>query len=815
MYDSKNHNIKSRMSFIKIIIFFIILFFNISTFADEVDEKFYVAVKAFNDNFYDASISLFERFIESFPKEARVLEAKLYIAKCYYFKKDYSKALNILNEIKSKASLNSSVLEESYFWLADIYFKGKNFKESLFYLDKLKNEFPKSKFIPWVYLLKGDIYVELGDKKNAEENFKIVVNTKETEDVLESAYNKLLDFYFQEDDFTNLLEYSEKYLKNLPKGEIEKKVYYYLGEVYYSQGNIDKAIDNYKIALKENEDVYFCDLIYKGLGFCYLEKKDLDTAKSYIYKIKTPELRVFFEGMYYFKIKDYPKAIDTFNIFLENFKDSKFIPNAYLNRASSLYEVGRIKDSISDYLYILNKFNSTKYQDLLDKAHYGLAWAYLKNGEYKKAIEEFKNTLKYTDNSVVKLSSKIQIADTYQDMGEYDKALEIYNDIIKNNPNTVYTDYLQFQIALIFLKTKKINEAVLALKNIQKNFPNSKLSPQVLYFLAVGYFSMEKYNEAIDLLEDFIEGFSDNNLLPQVYYLYGKCFFNKKDYLKAIDIFNTTLEKFKDDFSLSELLYIDISNTYLNMSDFDMAKKTLETFLKKYPNSQYSPYVTLKIGEILEKQENFLDAEVYYKKVLEYKDSSYFKDALFSLAHIYWRQGDLNLAEEYFKKLINIKDPISLKAKLALAKVYSQKLKIKEAIELYDELINSGLEISKLALLNKGFLLKDLADYKTAIGIFKEVVSKKMDSPQVRFNLAFCFEKLDKLDEAVEEYFNVIYLFDDLDYKVKAYFNIAKIYEKQKKINMAKDIYNKIIGLNVKESEVAKTHLKILNEGEK
>jgi len=36
------------------------------------EEKFYIATKAFADNFYDASASLFERFVQEFPQSKKL-----------------------------------------------------------------------------------------------------------------------------------------------------------------------------------------------------------------------------------------------------------------------------------------------------------------------------------------------------------------------------------------------------------------------------------------------------------------------------------------------------------------------------------------------------------------------------------------------------------------------------------------------------------------------------------------------------------------------------------------------------------------------
>ncbi|MCM8786601.1 MAG: tetratricopeptide repeat protein [Candidatus Omnitrophica bacterium] len=799
----------------KLIIFgfiiFIILFERFCFPIGSEEEKFYIATKAFNDGFYDVSISLLERFIKEYPHSQHLIEAKLYIAKCYYFKENYPKALEVFNEIVSKLPSASSFLEEIYYWLAEIYAKGKNFNDSNLYAEKLIKNFPNSQFKWWTLYRMANNNLELSNKEKAEEIFKQIISETTDIEVIESVYPKLLNLYFQKGDYPQTIAFAEKYLKEFTNPQQKLQGYFYLAESYYALGDFEKAIFYYEHTLPLAQDQYFKDLIFKGLGFSYLAKTDDINAKKYISKIQDEELYDFSEGIYYFKKKDYTQALEIFDRFLKKFPQSKFCATIYLNRANTLYELGRINDAISDYKYILDNFKNKEYLDILDKTHYGLAWCYLKNSEFKKAIEEFKNTLKYTDNPIVKISSQIQIADTYQEAGDYNKALEIYNNILKTDPHIIYADYIQFQIAMIFLKTKKPQEALIALKNLQKNFPSSKLIPETQYYLAVSYFSIEQYQEAEDLLEDFMEKFQNSEYYPKAHYLYAKCFFNKKEYKKAIEIFSNILSKFSNNKEIVELVYIDMGNAYLNLSLYDEAKKLWETFLSKFPTSNYAGYIALYLGGLCEKEQNYQEAEFYYRKVIdEYKNTRWEKEALFSLAHLFWLKNQLDDAQKYFVEVVKLNEPISIKAKLYLAKLYTQKKDYEKALELYDELILSKSNVWEAAIVDKAILLKDMQEYAKAISLFQDIIKKGIDSPKIRMNLGYCLEKLAKYQEALEEYFVVIYSFDDEDYKIKTYFHIARVYEKQEKFDAAKEIYNKIISSKKDEAKVAQVRLKEL-----
>lgn len=794
--------------------------FPFSVFSEiKEEEKFQIAAKAFSDDFYDASLSLFKKFVEDFPDSSLLYKAKLYIAKCYYYKEDYAKALEAFTDIERSESVEEAVSEACY-WLSVIYFRGKDFKEVLSYAQKIIDSYPNSVFIWNAYYLAGVCNLELGEQAKAEEVFGKIVSECEQEDIVGNAYSQILSVYLQNQKYDRIISLGEKYLKGFPRGSLRQQVYFYLGESYYIKGEWDKALGSYQSALRNISDLELKDSIYQGIGFTYIEKGDKIAAKSSVDKIKNKELRLFSQGVYYLKAGDYIQALETVNIFIRDYPESGRLIEVYLHKADLLYEMGRLNDSISVYSHILDNFDQRQYSEAVNKAHYGLAWCYLKSGKFKKAINEFENTLKYSDNPVVKASSRIQIADAYQETGKYSEALDIYNSILKNQPNTVYADYVQFQIGMCFLKKKDLEKAFLALKNLKNNFPSSKLISQVQYYLAVGYFSREDYAEARNLLSDFIDKFPRDDFLPKANYLYGKCFFNEKNYKQALTVFKKTAERFKDT-AIAELVYIDIGNTYLNLSLFDEAKKIWKGFLVRYPNSQYAPSVALYLGGLYEKEEKYIEAEEYYHKIIDdYRDSPLAQESLLSLGHLYWSRGNLEKAQSCFKRLSERQIPLALKAKLYLAQIFFQEGQYRKALNLYNELAEVESPITKVALSEKAFLLKEIKDYDQAIGIFERAIAEGADSPEIRFTLGLCLEKVDRGEEAVEEYLKAIYAFsgrndsgngDSVRYDVKAYFRIARIYEKSGKNEEAGKIYRKIISLGVEEGKIAGVRLKALN----
>ncbi|MFH1362725.1 MAG: tetratricopeptide repeat protein [Candidatus Omnitrophota bacterium] len=782
-------------------------------------EQFRTAAKAFSDAFYDAALSLFERFVKEFPDNQLIWEAKLYLGKCYYYKQDYQKALKVFSEIvEQPKALN--LAPEACYWLGSVYLKGKDFSRAADYAEKILKNYPDSEFKWPGYYLLGQSLKESGNLPKASAAFLDVINSSADPAMVEAAYLELFKICLSEKNYLKLISLSETYLKKYSRKPSAAKVYFYLGEAYYAQNNWNKAQESYQKALSANPNPELIDLVYQGLGFTYIEKGSGLEAKIAIDKIRDKELRLSSQGDYYFKIKDYLQALETFNMFVRDYPQSRLLAGAYLNKADILYELGRLNDAVYAYKYVLDNFPDSEDIEAINKAHYGLAWSYLKSGKFKEAIDEFKNTLEYASNPVVKVSSQIHIADAYQETGRYQEALDMYSLVLKDDPNTIYADYIQFQIGLTFLKKKDLEKAFLALRNLQNNFPSSKLTPQAQYYLAVGYFSSGDYAQAKSLLEDFIAKFPQDDLVAKARYLYGKCFFNEKDYLKALTVFKQVIGKINDR-QIEELAYVDIGTTYLNLSQFENAKKIWASFLKKYPQSPYRASVALYLGGLYEKEKNFSDAQKYYRQVAaDYKDTLWGYEAVLALGHLYWDSGDLEKAEQYFETLTKKSTPLTSKSKLYLARILAQRQNYDAALKLYDELAAEAQPIAGVANLEKALIFKQRGQYPEAAAMFRQAIALGVDSQELRFSFGICLEKTAETKEAVEQYFKVIYNFgvedpkgmtaEDKDYKTKSFFRIAKIYERENNLGEAKKIYQKIIALGVSESKVAEARLKEL-----
>jgi len=197
--------------------------------------------------------------------------------------------------------------------------------------------------------------------------------------------------YFQDKNYELS---SVEFHRSIQTDSSNKLSYYYLGVISDVQGKLEDAIRFYKEAIRLDGD--FSEA-YNALGAVYSkQQKWNDALKNYQKALEnklytTPHIPYLNMGRVYMAQKDYAKAV-------EAYRDAKrFVNQDFIiyELGSALFEAGRIKEAISE----LQEGVGLAPQDA--GMRYGLALAFLKDGNKKSAIIEFKKAAELAPKSEV------------------------------------------------------------------------------------------------------------------------------------------------------------------------------------------------------------------------------------------------------------------------------------------------------------------------------------------------------------------------------------------------------------------------------
>ncbi len=181
----------------------------------------------------------------------------------------------------------------------------------------------------------------------------------------------------------------------------------------------------------------------------------------------------------------------------------------------------------------------------------------------------------------------------------------------------------------VLYAAKKFNEAEIL-------FPQGKWAPKSALMAAYSYYTQDYYGDSIAELDRFIKVYPGNENLRYAYYLLGVCY------------------------------YEQIVDEKKDLQSIIKAKKTFQTVLNKYPNSEYALDAEFKIDlidDILAAKEMYIGRYYFEKKkwipainrfrtiVDNYDTTIYAEEALHRLVEVHYTIGLADEAERYAQLL--------------------------------------------------------------------------------------------------------------------------------------------------------------------
>lgn len=176
----------------------------------------------------------------------------------------------------------------------------------------------------------------------------------------------------------------------------------------------------------------------------------------------------------------------------------------------------------------------------LDKRRLESGIAFLKEGKYKLALEDFNAIIKSSPDSPYADDAKLQIAKYYLEIEKnYEKANQELKALIDNYGATESAEAAYFYIGYINLITgesqEQYNEALANFERIARLFPQSQWVDNALLNSALTYERLRDYYRAIDKLNSLLEEYPQFEQASMARLLKAKYFSYLGNYEEAIE----------------------------------------------------------------------------------------------------------------------------------------------------------------------------------------------------------------------------------------------------------------------------------------
>lgn len=789
-------------------------------------ELFLVAQKAFEDGFYDVAMRYIQQLQEQYPQTDRRVESNLLLGQCYFFKGQYLKAYDVFHGLLKEPAFNDATL----FWLGETYLKGGDYAQAEEQYSQLIKLYPGSIYTPQAYYSLGWAGFEQNQLEKAQKIFKELLQKFPDHQLAEEAYLKIGEIAFERRQYDDSIRYFSDYISRYPQSTHQAEAYFYMGESSYYLENFLTAVTYYAKAEELAYDHKLTLMAKVSLGWSYLKLEKFKLARQY------------FDQAYAFSLEkgilsddvllglasldaetgEYAQALKSYGELIEKFPDSKKLIDACLGQANIYYLREDYGNAIESYQGLINRSVSDKDNaEILEKAHFGLAWSYLKKGNIDESIKNFELIKNTTANKTVKISALTQIGDAYQDIGQLGRAVEVYDEILRDYPESPYTDYVQYRQGIALLKNEKIDAATLSLRSLQTNFPKSKYLVDVDYYLALAYFKKGDWKSAREQISRFIAAVSrENPFMAEAHYILGLSDFNLQNYAGALKTFQVIVKDYPQETAMIKNVEMNIAKCYYHTGDVKEAIQRFINLIAAYPQTVIAQDSLIWLGDYYLESADYDTAAAYYEKFIEsFPGSPKLSLVLYELGQSHLAKGEYDQAIAAYKRINHSADAeLRAKARIAIADIFARELDSASALETYQDIINTSPEFRRDAFIKMAEVYKRNQDRGKAIEAYEHALSApqgfgEIRDAEVQFAIGDMYELSNKTDKAAEEYLKLPYLYPrETALVVKAYLRVGRIFEDSEKWNDAKTIYQKIVQYKTDELKFAQERMEWIDD---
>jgi TolA-binding protein len=391
-----------------------------------------------------------------------------------------------------------------------------------------------------------------------------------------------------------------------------------------------KVIEKSDVVINNYPDSKYLDdaLFLKGKSHFY--RREYDIAESTFNTLLTTNpkdyqiLSEYWLALIKWKSGKPQPALDDLNQIISITDEKILLAQIYQSQAEIFLELKQ--DSIA-VLALEQAAELTKNRKDKGNIYYRLAELAYEIKDYKRAIDYYKNVIKYSFSNERVMEANLKIVQRYRDLNDLKRvSKEIQSMLIDPEFSTIHGD-LELELAKLKLTQNDSEGSVLILEDIVIKYPKTETSAEAFYLLG---------EQSLLEKRDFVKA---DYYYKQIQREMPKSIFNQqgKKRIKEFDKYNKSIKFLKGIekiHSLTDSLISDDKN-----QNVDTVKVVLELF---------------KLGELEAFHFNQIDTSIiYFDRIIEeYPESDLDVKAMYTLSYLYEQIGDTIQSTKYEEKIV-------------------------------------------------------------------------------------------------------------------------------------------------------------------
>ena len=415
-----------------------------------------------------------------------------------------------------------------------------------------------------------------------------------------------------------------------------------------------------------------------------------------------------------------------FHEYSEKYPESPYAPEALLSAGESYFQLKKYEAARKEYIYLIISYPKAKKND---EAQFKIGETYRLSNDFIKAAEAYKHVKIFYPKGKWAKRAIIESAKMYRNVEEYDLALEIFYDYLEDYRGSPQILTVHLMLAKTLMQKDDNKRALLEISKILGKTKTGAINSQALLLHGEIKYYQDKIDEAENIFNLIIKTYGKKSkeygiVLAETYIKLAIIYRNRANYTRSNTFLSLPQIQNLPDNKITEAGIIKGDNFY-DLQEYTAAINQYETVV-----DSGNVNLILRIGSVYEKLNDFQNAVLNYKKVIELCGGKKDNDNVQVCERCY-----LAIIKSYLK-LDN--------AEYAL--IYLKKFK--------QNFPNSGC-LDKVCFKIASIYETQMLEYERAIRLYYDFIDEYFNSLYVddaQLGLGRCYEKLTNYSQALKEY---------------------------------------------------------------
>ncbi|MCX7761874.1 MAG: tetratricopeptide repeat protein [Candidatus Kryptonium sp.] len=511
-------------------------------------------------------------------------------------------------------------------------------------------------------------------------------------------------------------------------------------------------------------------------------KKFIDTYPN---SPQTPEAQ-FYLGMSYFKLRKFEDAQTILQDFALSKPSHPKAPEALWKSAECFIELKKYKEAGSaferiklfypksqlaskalvesaKYFELANDLQNTKkvllalIQEYPESEHFHLARFKLaeiltKEGNYEKALIEYRKISNEVEDKNLKFKALLNIAKINSELGKSEEAeRQLLQITSQSGLNPEITASAHFELGKIQSEFGEYENAINYMLKAQSIISNANITEEIRNLkqkitlqLANYYFNIADYQNAIKHYTELLNNLSESETNPEFYFNIAIAFDKILNYQKANEFYIKVINSDTTSVRKSTAL-LNLATNFARIGEFAKAVEFYKKHIELFPTSTSTPYVIFQLALLYEEKLNdYKRAIFYYTDLLNrFPQNRYADEAIYHIGLCYMKLGDATDAISSFETLIKnyssselYDDALNKIEMLKRFQITDQSEHIASIAEIIGDILNNKPKNETLLKLADLYNFK-LKDYSNALKYYNLALSAGNFEPKVMWYINY------------------------------------------------------------------------------